>query len=140
MKKILSYIFIVALVVLGVQACKTYYFRSNYMDANSLIHSTNNLQTKPFLKAHLKSGDVCLLKDSWKVDTSLNYVQGIGTLFNFNREEKYQGTISIPIDSVAIFETNVKINNPESARLTALALITALDVAIGAICATNPKT
>ena len=69
MKKIIIYILTITTATFGIQACKTYYFRSNYKDTNSLIHATNNIQTKPYLKAHLKNGDVCILRDSWIVDT-----------------------------------------------------------------------
>lgn len=127
------------IVIIGIQSCVTYYFRSNYKDTNSLIHGTKNLQTKPFLKAHLKSGDVCILKDSWEIDTTLNIVSGNGTQYDFNRRQTFQGSINIPIDSVAIFETNVKILNPEAGRITALSLMAGLDVVVGLICLTNPK-
>jgi len=139
MKKIIFYILTITTLIIGIQACKTYYFRSNYKDVNSLIHETQNLKTKPFLKAHLKNGDVCILKDSWKIDTTLNIVSGNGTQYDFNRKQIFQGSISVLIDSVAIFETNVKILNPEAGRITALSLMTGLDVVVGLICLTNPK-
>lgn len=138
-KKFIFYILTVVIVIIVIQSCATYYFRSNYKDTNSLIHGTKNLQTKPFLKAHLKNGDVCILKDSWKIDTTLNIVSGNGTQYDFNRKQTFQGSINIPIDSVAIFETNVKILNPEAGRITALSLMAGLDVVVGLICLTNPK-
>ena len=138
-KKIIFYTLTVVIVIIGIQSCATYYFRSNYKHTNSLIHGTKNLQTKPFLKAHLKNGDVCILKDSWKIDTTLNIVSGNGTQYDFNRKQTFQGSISIAIDSVAIFETNVKILNPEAGRITALSLLAGLDVVVGIICLTNPK-
>jgi hypothetical protein len=151
---------IVAL-IFGIQSCGARYFRSNYRDANSLIHGTENLQKKPFLKAHLKNGNVCIVKDSWIIDTISNSVVGTGTIYDFNRHAVYQnaihesdtsdavsdsgrakalpGTIHIPIDSVAIFETNTKIQNPEAGRIIALCLMAAADIALGVVCATNPK-
>lgn len=129
----------VVIVIIGIQSCAIYHFRSNYKDANSLIHGTNNLQPKPYLKAHLKNGDVCILSDSWKIDTTLNEVRGNGTKYNFNRAKVFEGTISIPIDSVSIFETNKKIQNPESGRIAALSILAGLDVVLGLICLTNPK-
>lgn len=139
MKKIIFYILTTTAVIFGIQSCANYYFRSNYKDANSLIHETKSLQTKPFLKAHLKNGDVCILKDSWKIDTTLNIISGNGAQYDFNRKQTFQGSINIPIDSVAIFETNVKILNPEGGRITALSLMAGLDVVVGLICFTNPK-
>lgn len=139
MKKIILYILTISAVIFGTQACKPYYFRSNYKDSNSLIHGTKNLQTKPFLKAHLKNGDVCILNDSWKIDTTLNIVSGNGIQYDFNRRQTFQGSINISIDSVAIFETNAKILKPEEARIAALSLMAGLDVVVGVFCLTNPK-
>ncbi len=138
-KKIIFCTLTVVIVIIGIQSCAIYHFRSNYKDANSLIHGTNNLQPKPYLKAHLKNGDVCILSDSWKIDTTLNEVRGNGTKYNFNRAKVFEGTISIPIDSVSIFETNKKIQNPESGRIAALSILAGLDVVLGLICLTNPK-
>jgi hypothetical protein len=138
-KKIIFYTLIVVIVIIGIPSCATYYFRSNYKDTNSLIHGTKDLQAKPFLKAHLKNGDVCILKDSWKIDTTLNIVSGNGIQYDFNRKQTFRNSINIPIDSVAIFETNVKILNPEAGRITALSLMAGLDVVVGLICLTNPK-
>ncbi|MCA0335096.1 MAG: hypothetical protein LCH44_14245 [Bacteroidetes bacterium] len=139
MKKIIIYILTITTAIFGIQACKTYYFRSNYKDTNSLIHATNNIQTKPYLKAHLKNGDVCILRDSWIVDTVTNVLTGTGTKYNFNRIKISEGSISIPIDSVVIFETNKKIKNPEAGRIAALSILAGLDVIAGIICISNPK-
>jgi hypothetical protein len=138
-KKIIFYLLTLAAVIITIQSCATYYFRSTYKDANSLIHQTKSLQTKPFLKAHLKNGDICILKDSWKVDTIINIVSGNGTKYDFNRKNVFEGAISIPIDSVSIFETNIKIKNPEADRITALSILAGLDVVVGLICLANPK-
>ena len=139
MKNGLFYLLSIIVLLVGIQACNTYYFRSNYTETNTLIHGTKNLAKKPFLKAHLKNGTVCILKDSWAIDTTLNTVGGNGTQYDFNRQQTFQGYINIPIDSVAIFETNSKIVNPEAGRITALSLLAGLDVVLGLICLTNPK-
>jgi len=129
----------VLIVIMVVQSCANYYFRSNYKDANSLIHGTENLQSKPFLKAHLKNGEICILTDSWEVDTVVNVLSGNGTKYDFNRKKIFEGALIIPIDSVAIFETNIKIKNTEAGRITALSILAGLDVVVGLICLTNPK-
>lgn len=127
------------IVITGIQSCMTYHFRSNYKDVNSLNHATKNLLTVPFLKAHLKNGDICILMDSWKIDTTRNIVNGNGTKYDLNRNKVFEGTINIPVDSVAIFETNTKIQYPESGRIAALTIMAGIDVVIGVICLTNPK-
>lgn len=119
--------------------CKTYYFRSNYQDTNGLLYESKHQQHKPFLKAHLKNGDVCIMRDNWQIDTSRNVLTGEGATYDFNRDRARFGAISLPIDDVAIFETNTKILNPEKERIAVLTILTAVDVIIGIICLTNPK-
>jgi hypothetical protein len=138
-KKILLSVLAVVIVILASHSCATYNFRFNYRNVNNLIHETNYLLTKPYLKAHLKNGDVCILSDSWEVDTVSNVLTGNGTKFNFNRARVFEGAISILIDSVAIFETNTKILKPEAGRITALSILAGLDVVVGLICLSNPK-
>ncbi len=112
-------------------------FRSNYKDANALLHETQNLRTKPFLKAHFKNGDVQVLTDAWPIDTLTDIVSGNGIRYDFNRQKISAGYISIPIDSVAIFETNQKIQGP--GKIGGLAILTAIDVVASIICLTVPK-
>ncbi len=138
-KKITIFILSFVAVVVAGYSCKTHYFRSNYNEANRLLYETNNLQTKPFLKAHLHNGDVCILRDTWEVDTITNIVTGYGTRYNFRRSRILEGAISVPIDSVAIFETNQKLSNPESGRVAALAILTGVHFALGIYCFTTPK-
>ncbi|PKL86166.1 MAG: hypothetical protein CVV22_04555 [Ignavibacteriae bacterium HGW-Ignavibacteriae-1] len=141
-KNILFSLLAFVICILTLQTCspnKIYDFRSNYKDANTLIHETNALEAKPFLKAHLKNGDVCILRDSWVVDTVTNVLTGNGIRYDFNRIKIFEGSISIPIDSVAIFETNKKLDNPEQGRVTALSILTGLNVILGIYCITTPK-
>ena len=123
------------------QSCKnrTYYFRSIYTDANSLLHSQQNLLIKPFMKAHLKNGDICIFRNTWKGDSVENTISGNGVRYNFNRHKTFEGILSIPIDSVSIFETNAKMTNTESKRITILSILTGVDAIFGLICFTNPK-
>jgi hypothetical protein len=109
-------------------SCNKHYFRSNYKNANSLLHNTRNLKEKPFLKAHLINGDICILKDQWKVDTIGQRLTGNGTRFDFNRQKRYDGAIDLAIDSVAIFETNTSIDSAEFKRITLMSILTGLEV------------
>ena len=131
--------FLAILLVLVTCTPKPFFFRSNYKEANSLIHETKNLQEQLFLKAHLKNGEVYILRDTWEVDTVNNLVTGYGSIYNFNRKKSSEGTVTVPIDSVAIFETNKKLEGTESKRITALAILAGVDVALGSFCLINPK-
>jgi len=122
-----------------ISACATYSFRNTYKSANQLLHENYTPNSKIFLKAHLKNGDVCILNDQWLIDTLSNRVIGNGTRYDFNRNSIHQGNIAINIDSVAIFETNKKLENTESARIAALTILTSMDAVIGVMCLTNPK-
>ena len=138
-KKFILHILILLVVFGGIMACKQHYFRANYQDANSLMHKTGELRTKPFLKAHFKNGDICILKDTWKVDTIVDIVSGHGNKYDFNRRKLFEGNLSFPIDCVAIFETNIKLKDTESRRITALAIMAGVDVLVGLLCLTSPK-
>ena len=65
----------------------------------------------PFLKAHMSDGKVYILS-SWKVDSESQMVVGQGEVLNANREILETGELTIPIDSVAIFETNTQHSLP----------------------------
>ena len=122
-------------------SCSTppYYFRSNYNDINRLIHEEKNLQTRPFLKAHLKNGGVVILRDTWSVDSTQRFISGNGTSYDKRRIKVSEGAMDIPIDSVAIFETNKKLAYDESGRIAGLSILAGLDVALGVFCLTVPK-
>jgi hypothetical protein len=94
---------------------------------------------KLYLKAHLKNGDICILKDTWSIDTVRNAVVGYGIRYDYNRRWVAENDLVIPIDSVAIFETNKPLNNTEKGRIGALAVLASADAILGIICLTVPK-
>lgn len=121
-------ILIFLLPVLFYQSCARHYFRSDYKDAHRLIHETIKLKKKPFLKAHLKNGDVCILKDSWKIDTTTDRLTGVGILYDYKRVKKVQGPISIAFESISIYETNNKFDTLEPARVAGLLILEAVNL------------
>lgn len=130
------------MVLLGIgtlEACRTLYFRYDYTEANSLLHESQNLRQRPFLKAHMKNGEVVILTDTWTADTSAALLSGLGIRYDLNRNVVGRGMVQLPFDSIALFETNRKIGATEDGRLAALGILTAMDVAFGLICLTNPK-
>jgi hypothetical protein len=139
MKPIISVIVIFTGLLFYSSGCGKFYFRSEYKNANELLHDSRLLSTKPFLKAHYKNGNVCVLYDTWQITNSGDVVQGKGTLYDFNRRRMFDGNYSIAVDSVAIFESNVKIDNPEAGRVAALTVLIGIDGLFGLICLSNPK-
>lgn len=89
----------------------------------------------PFLKAHMLDGRVYILSP-WKVDSPAKTVSGPGELLGINREVMTKNTFTLPLDSVALFETNVV---KTSAAVSALGFITGASVALTIFCAANPK-
>ncbi len=89
----------------------------------------------PFLKVHMRSGNLYVLKD-WQTDNMHQTVVGTGRLFNPARKLLREGQFQIGLDSVAIFETNTL---KSSGALNALAIITGVSAALTAACIANPK-
>ena len=88
----------------------------------------------PFLKAHMRNGDLFVL-ENWNGGAD-GTVTGTGRQYNAARRIVASGPFTIPIDSVAVFETNIARTSGASAALTAFAVIT---VGVAVMCAINPK-
>jgi hypothetical protein len=112
-------------------------FRTNYKHYNEFVH--DNALYKPFLKAHLKNGDVCILSNVWNIDTIRNELSGHGIRYDYNRKKVDDNNLVIPIDSVAIFETNTPLTDTYSKQLSTLTLLASVDAILSVICLTNPK-
>jgi hypothetical protein len=89
-----------------------------------------------YLKAHLRNGELYLLSD-WTVDAADRNVMGSGEHYDANRRLINRGAVSLPIDSVALFETNVV---GKSKRVASLSVMTGVTAALAVVCATSPKT
>lgn len=89
----------------------------------------------PFLKAHMRNGDVYILS-YWDVDAAARSVWGNGDRLDPNRTRVGSGAQRVPLDSVALFETNVVSTH---GSVAALAVVTGASLALTAYCATNPK-
>lgn len=89
----------------------------------------------PYLKIHMHNGQLYILT-TWLTEDSTHSVSGDGTLLGINRDTLQAGRFVVPIDSVAIFETNVTY---VSGSVFALGMITAMSLAFTAFCIANPK-
>jgi hypothetical protein len=130
---------LLVLILIATTCARQYGFRRSYSRANALLHDSQNLAAKPFLKAHLRNGNIGILRDSWQVDTIYRHLEGIGDLYDFNRHLLKQGPLLIDLDSVSIFETNTKLTGSENERISALSILAGLDVVLGIFCLTTPK-
>lgn len=91
----------------------------------------------PFLKAHLKSGELYVL-DSWRVLKEGRRLEGTGALYSVGRERVSEGPVSIDVDAVALFETN----HPDSVQPFGTAFLGLMTTVAGAVtlyCVSDPK-
>jgi hypothetical protein len=101
----------------------------------SPAHFTSLDDRSPYLKAHLPGGGVYVL-DSWRVNEGLRMVSGQGVLLDATRRTVDEGWFDVPVDSVAIFETNVVQTSP---AIGAMAVVTVASLAVSIYCLSNPK-
>lgn len=132
-------IFSLLLVFVGLSSCsETQYFRKNYKEANELLYSNKDTEKVPFLKAHMKNGDVYIFEDKWTIDTLNNVISGDGVQYDSYRREVYSGEVHIPLDSVALYETNQEFVEGYGG-IVAVSILGGLNVAMGVYCLINPK-
>ena len=86
------------------------------------------------LKGHLRDGGVVLF-DAWRYDEATRVVSGAGARLDPWRKEVARGELSVPLDSVVLFETN-SVHRRMSPVIIALSFVTA---AVAVACLSNPK-
>jgi hypothetical protein len=89
----------------------------------------------PFLKVHARDGSLLVLSP-WEADEAAQLVSGTGVRYAPDRRVVGEGDLSMPFDSVLLFETNVV---RPSGSVAALAVITGITAAVAVYCATNEK-
>ena len=89
----------------------------------------------PYLKAHLRTGYVYLL-NTWQVDSAGTLVSGRGSLLTPDRELESEGEFRLPVDSVALFETNLL---QRGGALNALAVMTGITALVTVACIADTK-
>lgn len=100
-----------------------------------LAHQEGLDGKSPWLKAHLPDGGLYLLSN-WQVDDSGRQITGQGTLLDVRRDLVSSGPFVVPLDSVAIFESNIVHTSPAVAGLT---ILTVASLGMTAYCIANPK-
>ena len=90
----------------------------------------------PFLKAHMKNGDVFIL-ERWQIDEARRAITGRGEHHGPDRSLAARGTFTIQFDQVALYETNTIVTSP---GVAALAVISGLSAVVTVACLSNPKS
>ena len=100
----------------------------------SSIESTSGKQKSPNLKVHMLNGMVYAL-DEWSA-TDGNLVSGSGQLFGINRDLIADGDFNIPIDKIAIAESNTIQNafNPLTPMILFTAYVSAMCIGTDSHC------
>lgn len=88
-----------------------------------------------WLKAHMKDGRLYVLSE-WTVSDGARTVGGTGTAYGVDRAPLATGPFIVPIDQVALFETNAV---QRSTAITPLTVVTGLSAVVTVACLTNPK-
>lgn len=88
----------------------------------------------PFLKAHLRSGEVVLFH-TWALDSTAGVLRGEGQWFDVNRTETPRRAHTVSLDSVVLFESNRHVQGTS----VALLMMSGVSLAGTAYCAANPK-
>lgn len=96
-------------------------------------------KSNTYLKAHYKNGSLTVFNSNWKVDNQYKEVVGVGRTYDYQRRFISDGPVAIPIDSIAIFETNRKLKASELKGIGALTVLMGINTAIGVYCLANPK-
>lgn len=89
----------------------------------------------PYLKCHLKDGDVVVLAD-WTIDEARRELAGTGERVGPDRKVARSGRFRIRFDEVALYETNTIQSSP---GVAGMAVVTGLSAAVTAACIANPK-
>ncbi|HRI00184.1 MAG TPA: hypothetical protein PK006_03955 [Saprospiraceae bacterium] len=110
-----------------------------YTSQNELLSREKDNPEKPFVKLHLKDGDVVIFEQHWQFDSVQSRIIGYGQRYDFNRKVIATKRISIPLDSISLYETNKPIIDSETGRIIAISIMTGINVAIGVLCLTDPK-
>jgi hypothetical protein len=91
----------------------------------------------PVLKVHMRSGELYVL-DSWSLKAA-ETLDGEGKLFSLDRREQSHGRYSLPLDSIALVETD-STKKIHPAGLEAMAVLTTFWGVVSGICVADPKS
>lgn len=89
----------------------------------------------PTMKAHLRDGGVIVFS-AWDTDADARRMTGRGIRYDASRTRHEEGAFDVPLDSVALFETNARTSDGAT---VAMGIVTAASLGLTAYCAANPK-
>ena len=126
--------FIALLLVLLTSGCAHKVVR-NIVPAEDASRLRRSADESSFLKVHMKNGQVYVLQP-WTANEKERTVTGKGQLVDASRSQVDNGEFEIPLDSVAMFETNDRKPSPS---VGVLSVITGISAAVTIVCIADPK-
>lgn len=130
-RKLICYIAVLAL-LWSISAC-TYIRLNRQLKTMSDFGRLN--RESPFLKVHMLDGRVYVLSQ-WRESEKDRQVIGSGEVLDLNRNLIQKGEFAIPLDEVALFETNIIKPSPV---ISGLAVVTGISLGFTIYCIANPK-
>jgi len=117
--------------------------RELHRDLQPPKHASRVDSGAPYLIAHMRDGHAYVL-DSWTIDEATRTVAGRGRLLDARRTAVGGGdAYTIPVDSVALFETNVVRVPAEAVVIAGLTIVIGIAAVVGlavlAACIADPK-
>ena len=110
-----------------------------YSDYTTFKSVTDTLQNQPFLKAHLKNGDLAIFFGEWEINGDNGNISGGGRYYGHKRDSLDNGILNIKLSDIALYETNAELISNDDKRGSALGILTAADLIMTTICILNPK-
>lgn len=104
-------------------------------DSRRLIEQLRRSEESPYLKVHMTNGDVYVL-DERDILSGEGVIEGRGVHLGARRDTLDAGNLTVPLDSVVLFETNrIELSGPS----LALTVLTGVSAVLTAACLSNPK-
>lgn len=140
-QRIRLYLLAAIVVATGIYSCKNYIyhtFRSTNNDLREL--PTPDPTGDLYYKLHFKDGGVSVLYD-WQLNPTFDTIRAFGRHYDYNRTLVAQGMEIFSADEIAIIETNdlSAVKSKDKGRIVGMIILTGINVAMTALCITNPK-
>ena len=120
----------------ALSACGPGVWKPTLLDHHGAAPPTGEI---PFLKAHLHSGELVVLTAWSSPDEGASRLEGRGTRYDAFRAAIATGAVSVPLDSVALLESNDR-ETVGRLAFSGLVAFSALNAFVAGACLADPKS